>query len=535
MIADYVIVGAGSAGCVLASRLTEDPDCRVILIEAGPEPKNFWIGVPAGVSRLIFPSDVNWGYFTEPVPSLNNRKVYAPRGRTLGGSSAINGMAFVRGAAADFESWQELGNPGWSYADVLPYFKKIETRADGDPTYRGGDGPLFISDPAIQHPTTRNFLRAAHAAGAPHNRDYNAAELEGSSFLQQNIKDGRRHSVADAYLLPVRNRPNLIILTSVTADSLLIEGSHAVGVQCTRGGRPMEVRAAREVIVSAGAIGSPALLQRSGIGDGARLREAGIATRVDLPGVGRNLQDHMYINLRMRTVPNSSVNRQIRGPRTILHGIRYLLTRKGLLTMTAAQAAAFLRVMPDASGPDVQVMFRPYNWALNPNGKITVPAEDSVAASFTPLRPDSRGDVRLRSAATSDAPMINPNYLETERDRAVVVAGFRAVRRIFAADPLAAQVVTEISPGEGCESDGDILAFVRQTAESMHHWCGTCRMGSDPMAVVDSGLKVRRMEGLRVVDASIMPHITSGNINAPTIMIAEKGADLIRTGAASAS
>jgi choline dehydrogenase len=526
--ADYVIVGAGSAGCVVAARLSEDPGIRVVLLEAGPPPRSPWIRIPSGVAKLIFPSPYNWGYFSEPVPGLNGRRVYAPRGRTLGGSSAINGMAFVRGQHDDYEIWRQLGNVGWAWDDVLPHFRRMETRVGGDPALRGTTGALHVTDPIVQHPTSRAFVEAVVATGVPPTRDYNGATQEGASLLQQTIRDGRRHSTADAFLAPARNRGNLQVITGAHVERVIIRDGVATGVAYRIDGQARQVTAKREVILSAGSLNTPKTLMLSGIGPGDVLTSFGLDVLHDSPGVGRNLQDHMWINYRASATAKASVNGEFRGWRRFMHGFHYLVARKGMLTMTGTQATAFVSVMPGASRPDVQFLFRPYSWGLNAQGQIEVTKEPTVSASISPMQPESRGHVTLTSPEIEAPPAIHPNYLSTSRDAATAVEAVKVLRSFFRQEPLASLAIEELLPGPQCTSDEQILDFVRNTGESMHHWAGTCRMGSDPTAVVDSRLRVHGVGRLRVVDASIMPQITSGNINAPTIMIGEKGAAMIR-------
>jgi choline dehydrogenase len=531
---DYIVIGAGSAGCVLANRLSEDASVRVLLLEAGPKPTNPWIRIPAGMSRLFLPNRYNWGYFTEPEPQLDNRKVYWPRGKTLGGSSAINGLAYVRGHPMDYDGWRQLGLSGWSWDEVLPYFKKSEHRETGATSHHGTGGHLWVSDPPVRHPAARDFIESGVACGIARNGDLNGPEQAGVGFLQFTMQKGRRHSTHDAFLGPARARPNLDIVTEAHTQRIRIEGGRATGVVYVQGGETRVAEAAREVVLSAGALNSPQILMLSGLGPAAQLAEHGIDVLADLPGVGQNLQDHLYVHYVARVTPDSSVNDKLRGARAYLQGAQYMLTRGGLLTLAASQACAFVEGLPGAGHPDLQINFRPLSFDFLPTGQLAIGSEPCVTASVCYLRPQSRGSIRLRSGDPADAPVIHANYLEAEADRQAMIAGVRWIRRIFAAEPLRRRVIAEELPGPELQSDEEILGFVRRMSQSMYHPVGTARMGTDVNAVVDERLRVRGVAGLRVIDASVMPLIPSGNTNAPTIMVAEKGADLIKADARAA-
>ncbi len=525
---DYVIVGAGTAGCLLANRLSENPATRVLLVEAGPRARGLWVRMPAGVSRLIFPGTYNWGFSTEPEPQLKGRQIYAPRGRGLGGSSLINGMAFFRGQPEDFDSWARFGIKGWSWRDVEPCFRKLERRDGGAPERRGLDGELAVTDPLYLHPSSMDFVRAGVTAGVPANEDFNASSAEGVGTIQFSIKNGERHSSAGAFLDGAAVRPNLEVMTGGHVLRVLVRDGEAHGIELAVAGQRRTIEAAREVILSAGAFGSPALLQLSGIGSGEELQRLGIPLVRHLPGVGQNLQDHMYIHHTYRVTPGSSLNPELRGWRSILHGARYLLTRSGPLTMGASQTCAFVRSGPDMNRADLQINFRPMSWEFLANGTMEIGRDHDVTVSVCNLRPDSRGVVSLRSADPMDAPRIQAHYLSADRDQAVAVASVKAVRRLFAAEPLASRVVGEMAPGPACTSDADILEYVRATAQTMHHWAGTCSAGTGPMAVVDDELRVHGVGRLRVIDTSVMPVISSANTNGPTYAIAERAAQLLR-------
>ena len=523
---DYVIVGAGSAGCVLANRLSKDPNTRVLLLEAGPKDSNPWIHIPAGMMKVFVNPKVNWGYSTEPEPELANRKIYWPRGKTLGGSSAINGMGYVRGHPGDYDGWRQMGNAGWSWDSVLPYFKKSESNQRGGSETRGGDGEMRVTDPTFKHPASDAFIESAVKAGIEPIDDFNGGSHEGVSFLQYTIRDGKRESTAAAFIKPIRERANLTIEVDAQADRILFDGKRAVGLAYRVAGQPREVKA-REVILSAGVINSPQLLMLSGVGPAAQLREHGIDVVHDLPGVGENLQDHFYVHHRCKVDRAFSINQYINGWRIAPHVLQYALTRTGLLTLGASQACAFVRSGFHVDRPDLQMNFRPYSMVFTPSGKMMSEAHPGVTTSVCHLRPHSRGQVRLKSADPRAAPAIFANYIAAEEDRNAMISGLRWIRKIFAQKPISDHIVEETAPGVNFQSDEEILAFIRDNAQSMYHPVGTCKMGQDPMAVVDERLRVHGILGLRVIDAAIMPNIPSGNTNAPAIMVGEKGADMI--------
>jgi choline dehydrogenase len=525
---DYIVIGAGSAGCVVASRLSEDKSVNVLLLEAGPAAGGFWMRTPAGMAMLFHSERVNWGYQTEPVAALNDRRIFWPRGKVLGGTSAINGMVFIRGDRRDFDGWAGLGNSGWSWNDVLPYFKRMESNVRGGNASRGGEGPLVVSDPREKHPAVADFIAAARAMGSPAVEDFNAGDVEGAGFFQASIRHGARHSAYDAFIAPVRGRGNLTVRTNVHVRRVLIEDGVAAGVELVAAGATHTLRAAREVIVSAGALNSPQLLMLSGVGEGAALQAHGIRTLADLPGVGKNLQDHFTVRMQFATTPASSVNRDFRGWRKYAQGAKYLASGGGWLAMPSSWGAAFLRSSPDIPYADVEVAVRPYTYKAPPGGSVTVDKHPAFGVSVYRVRPASRGEVRLRSADPFEAPAFLPNFLGHPEDIAATISAGRQVRGIFASDPMARRVLGELVPGGGVRTDDQWLDFMRREGQCAFHPAGSCKMGSDAMAVVDARLRVRGVQRLRVIDASIMPVVVSGNTNAASMMIGEKGADMIR-------
>jgi choline dehydrogenase len=521
---DYIIVGAGSAGAVLANRLTADQRSRVLLLEAGPA-SNIWSRVPIAYAKLINNPAANWCYTAEPEASTNGRRLPVPRGRLLGGSSAINGCAFVRGQAQDFDTWAQMGNPGWSYRDVLDYFKRMESyEGDGDDSYRGHDGPLRVTDPAPSGPLIETLIRAAGEVGIPHNPDYNGAVQDGIAMSQATIADGRRMCTAHCYLDPARKRSNLHIETRALAEVLLLDGRRCTGVRYSVAGRRLEAHAAREVIVCGGSINSPQLLELSGIGQPERLKALGITVRHALPGVGENLRDHYAPRTRWAIGKKGvTYNDRARGLGLVNQVLRYAITRQSFLSMVAAPLRAFVRSRPGLEAPDALLGWVPMLYEPGPRLSETA----GMTCYAHAMRPESEGQIHITSADPGEPPAISFNFLSAPIDAEITIRAIRIAREIMNAPAMAPLAVTEIGPGPGLTSDNEILDWVRQVGETTYHPVGTCKMGNDPMAVVDSQLRVHGLERLRIADASIMPTITSGNTNAPVIMIGEKASDLV--------
>ena len=525
--ADSVVVGAGSAGCVVAARLSEDPVRQVVVLEAGGTDRHLWIHVPLGYGRTIADKRVNWMYETEPEPEMHNRRFFWPRGKVLGGSSSINGLLYVRGQAEDFDHWRQLGNEGWAYEDVLPYFRRSEGRLGaGDDAFRGRDGPLTVSNIGHSNPLSAAYLQAAMDIGIPRNPDYNGRTQEGVAYFQTTSRNGRRCSAAVAFLKPAMRRPNLRVLTHAHAERVLFEGRRAVGVVYSRDGQKVTVRARKDVILCGGAINSPQLLLLSGVGPAAALQGMGVPVVHDLPGVGRNLQDHFQTRFAYRCRLPITVNDIMRSRWKMARmAAQYALFRTGPLTVSAGEVVIFTKTRPDLPMPDVQFHYIGFSADRPAEG---LHKHSGFTQNVCQLRPESRGEITLKSPDPLAAPAIRPNYLATELDRQTLVAGLRLCRRIAAQPALRQFIAAEYLPGEQVQSDAELLDYARAFGATIFHPVGTCKMGRDGMAVVNDRLEVHGLEGLLVADGSIMPTLVSGNTNAACIMIGEKCADLVR-------
>ena len=548
--ADYVIVGAGSAGCVLANRLSADGRSKVVLLEVGGDDRptknpsqfmsNLMIHVPVGYSQTLKDPKVNWLYPTEPDPGTGGRVHVWPRGKVLGGSSSINGLLYIRGQHSDYDNWRQLGCEGWSWSDVQPYFMRSEHQERGAAGgWHGVGGPLNVSDVTQTHEVSDAVVDACEQAGIPRNADINGADQEGVSYYQLTVKNGQRCSAAVAYLHPVMGRANLVVETNALTTKVLFEGKKAVGVEFIQNGVKRQVSAAKEVILCGGAINSPQLLQLSGIGPAELLRENGLSVLVDSPGVGENLQDHYVISATYRLKAGTvSVNELTRGPRFVGETLKYVFQRKGLLTLSAAHIAVFCKSRPDLSSPDIQFHILPATMNVDKlvNEQKMV-LEDLPGLTIAPcqVRPESRGTIRIKSADPTVYPAIQPNYLSNALDQEVAVASLKWGRKIAEQPALARWIDHEMAPGPDFQTDEQLLGYAQMAGSTIYHPVGTCQMGHGPRAVVDPQLRVIGVEGLRVVDASVMPRLVSGNTNAPTIMIAEKAADMILGKAALAS
>ena len=524
---DYIVVGAGSAGAVVANRLSADARNKVLLLEAGPA-SHPWSRIPIGFAKLITNPSVNWLYTSEPEANTNGRRLPVPRGRMLGGSSSINGLAFVRGQAQDFDTWAQMGNQGWSYEDVLPFFKRMESyEADGDDAFRGRDGPLRVTNPEPRDPLFVALIEAAGQVGIAHNPDYNGAGQDGIAMSQATIASRRRMSTAHCYLEPIRKRPNLHIETGALTEALVLEGRRCIGVRYSVGGNLRQALAAREVIVSAGSVNSPQLLELSGIGQPERLRSLGIEVRHALPGVGENLRDHYAPRTRWAIgTKGITFNDRGRGLGLVHQALRYALFGDGMLGMVAAPIRAFVRSRDGLDAPDLLLGWVPMLTEAGPTGP-KLSRQSGITCYAHPMRPESKGHIHIVSADPRRPPAINFNFLSSPIDAELTARAIRIARTIMNAPAMAHLQVTELAPGTSANSDDEILAWVRQAAETTYHPVGTCKMGADAMAVVDAQLRVHGIDGLRIADASIMPTLTSGNTNAPSIMIGEKAADMV--------
>jgi len=525
--ADYVVVGAGSAGCVVAARLSEDPAVRVVLLEAGGRDSNPWIHIPLGYGKTIADPRVNWCYETEPEPGTKDRRMLWPRGKVLGGSSSINGLLYVRGQPADFDQWRQLGNAGWAWDDVLPYFRKSEGAiGDVDDTLHGRGGPLTVSPITERHPLCEAYAKAATELGIPATRDFNGASQEGVGYYHTTSRNGLRVSAAKAFLKPAMKRPNLRVITNALAERVTFANRRATGVAFTQRGTRCVVRAAREVVLCGGAINSPQLLMLSGIGPEAELGAHGIEVVQALPGVGQNLQDHYQTRIAYRCTEAITVNDIFRSRLKMAQvGLQYLFTRGGPLSISAGQVGIFTRSQPHLQAPDIQFHFIVFSADRPAEGLHSFPG---FTQNVCQLRPESRGTITLKSADPRMPAAINPNYLATEHDRQTMVRGLRLSRDIAARPAIARYIASEYLPGQDVRSDDELLDYARGYGGTIYHPCGTAKMGQDAMAVVDDRLRVHGLEGLRVADAAIMPTLVSGNTNAACIMIGEKAAAMMR-------
>ena len=532
MHADYIVIGAGSGGAAVAGRLAEDARNRVLLLEAGPRDTNPLIHMPAGFTRLLTHPTLNWRRQSEPVPGLGGRRMPFPAGKVLGGSSAINGMLYIRGQAEDYDAWRDAGNEGWGWADVLPYFRKAEDQQHGESESHGTGGPIGVSDTRPSSPASRLFLDAAVRSGIPRLDDLNTGDQHGIALVQGTIRNGRRVSTAMGYLRPAATRQNLRVVTQALVDRILVDGGAATGVVYRdKSGAAVTARCAREVVLCAGTVASPQILLQSGIGDAARLKALGIAPVHHLPGVGENLHDHLFVFVQPRLKKGvQTLNRLLRSrPRLALEALRYGLSRSGAFALTSCEVCGFLDSTGRRGRPDIEITFRPLSFDLLPNGGWRPHPFPGGTSSVCATRPRSRGRVTLvQDADGARRVAIQPNYLAEEEDVMSLVRGVRILRRILDTEPFASCLVSEHRPGSHVESDDALIDYVRSTASTVYHPVGTCRMGGDAMSVVDAQLLVHGIAGLRIADASIMPHIPSGNTNAPAIMIGEKAADMIR-------
>ncbi len=524
--ADFVVVGAGSAGCVMAARLSEDPATRVVLLEAGGQDDNRWIHIPLGFGKTFADPSVNWCYETEPDPGANGRRIFWPRGKVLGGSSSINGMVYIRGQHEDFDLWRQMGCTGWSATDVLPYFKRAEHQVRGPDDWHGSGGPLVVSDVPDKHEICRAFINACHDLGYPDNPDFNGATQDGVGYHQTTTTNGRRCSTAKGYLHPVMDRPNLRVITGALAQRISFQGKRATGVDFVQDNLPFSVRARREVILCGGAINSPQLLLLSGVGPQAQLAAHGIEVVHHLPGVGQAMQDHysapIKLKCRFPITVNDVMQSNLKKLRT---GLEYYLLRRGPMAAISAQVALFARTRPELATPDIKMSISIFSADRPQDG---LHKWSGFTIIVYQLRPESRGEIRLKSANPQDPPAMIPNYLATETDRRTITDGLMLGRRLLATPHMQHYVAEEFLPGPAVVTDEQMLQHARACGGTVFHPTSTCKMGIDTMAVVDPELRVNGIEALRVVDASVMPTVVSGNTNAATIMIAEKATDLVR-------
>jgi choline dehydrogenase-like flavoprotein len=526
MPADYIVIGAGSAGCVVATRLSED-GARVLLLEAGPPDRDIWIHIPAGVLRVFNNHRINWNFLSEGEPGTAGRQLQWPRGRVLGGTSSINGMLYVRGNPADYDNWAQMGCRGWSYEEVLPFFKKSETyRGEGDPEYRNKGGPLIVEDYRTILPLTHRFVEASQQAGFPFTPDYNGKQQEGVAYSQMTRRGKWRGSTAQTFLREAGGRQNLKIETGALVTRLLFDGRRCTGVAFRQNGIEREETAAREVILCGGAVNSPHVLQISGIGPAEHLRSIGVPVLHDLPGVGANLNDHYVLRVSHRVRGTVTINQLARGPRLMREALRFATLGDGALTFGVTSAMVFCHSREGLAAPDLQLLFTPMSYRHGVFRQLE--RDPGMTVAVCPVRPESRGTIMAQSPDPTAYPAIRPNYLSAPSDLRVLIAGVNHTRRIFAQPAIAQYSAGETMPGSGIETDEQFAEYARHNGSNVFHPVGTCKMGTDPMAVVDARLRVHGIQALRVIDASIMPAVTTGNTNAPTIMIGEKGAQMIK-------
>ena len=525
---DYVIVGAGAAGCVLANRLSADGKNSVAVIEAGGSDNHIWIKVPAGFNKTVYNDKLNWGYETAPGPHIDGRKIKFPRGKVLGGSGSINGHLYVRGQAADYDTWAQLGCRGWSWDDVLPYFKRAESHVGGSDETRGRSGPLSIEDQRDPHVLSDGFMSANETLGLKRTPDYNSGDQEGTFLYQNMMRGGRRWSPVDAYLKPAMKRGNVRVITRALVERIDLSGKRAVGVTYLQGGQSHSIKARRDVILAGGAINTPQLLQISGIGNPDDLADIGVTVKHALPGVGRNLRDHYAIRVSALVKGAGSLNEKSRGLRLVGEVLRYAISRKGLLTTAPSHAGGYFKTRPGLATPDMQLYFAPASYGGGRYGTTQLDTVPGMTLGAAQLRPESTGHVKALSGNPTAKPEIQPNYLADQIDRDALLAAMKYLRKLLATPPLADYVIRENFPGPDVQSDEQWMAHARATGSTTYHPVGTCKLGTDPRAVVDpASMRVLGLQGLRVADASCMPTMVSGNTYAATNVIAEKGADLI--------